>query len=94
MASPDTTLDRPIGKLGVIGAGLMGSGIAEVSARAGIDTIVIEASEEAAKAGRSRLEKSLDRAVKAGKMDVADQVKTSTRWCSPRRSVRWKTATW
>ncbi|MEZ5374950.1 MAG: 3-hydroxybutyryl-CoA dehydrogenase [Acidimicrobiales bacterium] len=76
MASPDTTLDRPIGKLGVIGAGLMGSGIAEVSARAGIDTIVIEASEEAAKAGRSRLEKSLDRAVKAGKMDVADQVKT------------------
>ncbi len=68
--------DRPIAKLGVIGAGLMGSGIAEVSARAGIHTIVIEASEDAAAAGRGRIEKSLDRAVKAGKMDAADQVAT------------------
>lgn len=75
-ALAQTALTQPISKLGVIGAGLMGSGIAEVSARAGINTIVIEASEEAAKAGRARIEKSLDRAVRAGKLDAAEQVKT------------------
>lgn len=69
-------MTQTINKLGVIGAGLMGSGIAEVSARAGIDTIVIEASEEAATAGRARIEKSLDRAVRAGKLDPAEQVTT------------------
>lgn len=66
-------------RIGVIGAGLMGSGIAEVSARAGTDVIVIEASEEAATAGRARIEKSLGRAVKAGKLDPADEFATLDR---------------
>ena len=64
------TMDR----VGVVGAGLMGSGIAEVSARAGLDVIVAEASEAAADAGRQRIETSLSRAVKAGKLEEADQV--------------------
>lgn len=62
-----------IERIGVVGAGLMGSGIAEVSAKAGLDTVVVEASEEAAKAGQARIEKSLDRAVRAEKMEVAEQ---------------------
>lgn len=66
-------------RVGVIGAGLMGSGIAEVSARAGMDVIVVEASEEAASAGRARIEKSLGRAAKAGKLDPADEVATLDR---------------
>jgi len=53
----------------VIGCGLMGSGIAEVCARAGLVTTVVEATEEQAAAGRDRIGHSLDRAVKAGKLD-------------------------
>ncbi len=52
----------------------MGSGIAEVSAKAGLDVIVVEASDAAAKAGKARIEKSLERAVRAEKMDAAEQV--------------------
>ncbi len=61
-------------RIGVIGAGQMGAGIAEVSARAGIHTVVIEATEEAASAGRRRIESSLDKAVQRGKLSVEDQV--------------------
>jgi 3-hydroxybutyryl-CoA dehydrogenase len=57
-----------IERIGVVGCGLMGSGIAEVSARAGLDVIVREVNEEAAEAGRARLIKSLDRGMNAGKM--------------------------
>ena len=59
-----------IERVGVIGAGLMGSGIAEVSARAGIDVIVIEESVAAAEAARARIEKSLNRAADGGKLSV------------------------
>jgi 3-hydroxybutyryl-CoA dehydrogenase len=57
-----------IERVGVIGCGLMGSGIAEVCARAGLDVMVREISEEAAEAGRARLTKSLDRGLSAGKL--------------------------
>jgi 3-hydroxybutyryl-CoA dehydrogenase len=46
----------------------MGSGIAEVSARAGCDVVVVELDDGALAAGRSRIEGSLERAVKAGKL--------------------------
>jgi 3-hydroxybutyryl-CoA dehydrogenase len=57
-----------IERVGVVGCGLMGSGIAEVCARAGLDVLVREVDEAAAEAGRGRLVKSLDRGVSAGKM--------------------------
>jgi 3-hydroxybutyryl-CoA dehydrogenase len=46
----------------------MGAGIAEVSARAGVDVLVFEATQELADAGRARILKSLDRGVSAGKI--------------------------
>ncbi|MBL6760939.1 MAG: 3-hydroxybutyryl-CoA dehydrogenase [Ilumatobacteraceae bacterium] len=57
-----------IERVGVIGCGLMGSGIAEVCARAGLDVTVREVNAEAAEAGRQRLVTSLDRGLAAGKL--------------------------
>ena len=57
-----------ITRIGVVGCGLMGSGIAEICARAGLDVIVREIDEQAAASGRTRIETSLGRAVKAGKL--------------------------
>jgi len=56
-------------RVGVVGCGLMGSGIAEVAARAGCDVVVVEADEAAAKRGRARIEGSLATAVDRGKLD-------------------------
>ncbi|WP_110239707.1 3-hydroxybutyryl-CoA dehydrogenase [Nocardioides gilvus] len=61
-------------KVGVVGGGLMGSGIAEVSARAGLDVIVVESNEQAAEAARARMTKSLERAESKGKIDSAAAV--------------------
>ena len=58
-------------KIGVVGCGLMGAGIAEVCARASLDVVVAESSERAAQAGQNRLEKSLVRAEERGKIDSA-----------------------
>ena len=59
-------------RVGVVGCGLMGSGIAEIAAKAGADVIVIERSPEALAAGVERIEKSLNRAVAAGKLPEDD----------------------
>jgi 3-hydroxybutyryl-CoA dehydrogenase len=58
----------------VVGCGLMGAGIAEICARAGLDVTVVESSDEAADAGRSRLTRSLTRAQERGKLDNAKEV--------------------
>ena len=58
--------------VGVVGGGLMGSGIAEVSARAGHDVVVVESGDAAAKAAMRRLELSLQRAEAKGKLEDGD----------------------
>jgi 3-hydroxybutyryl-CoA dehydrogenase len=62
-----------ITRIGVVGCGLMGSGIAEVCARAGLDVIVREIDQAAATAGYARIVASLERAVKAGKLIAEDR---------------------
>jgi 3-hydroxybutyryl-CoA dehydrogenase len=62
-----------IERVGVVGCGLMGSGIAEVCARAGLDVVVREVNEGALAAGRKRIEGSLDKAVRSGKLPEADR---------------------
>ncbi|MFI7504906.1 3-hydroxybutyryl-CoA dehydrogenase [Streptomyces sp. NPDC049687] len=57
-----------VSRLGVVGCGLMGSGIAEVAALSGVDVLVAESSSEAAEAGRRRVEASLDRGLRRGKI--------------------------
>jgi 3-hydroxybutyryl-CoA dehydrogenase len=63
-------------RVGVVGCGLMGSGIAEVAARAGCDVVVTEAADDAAKAGLGRIESSLTTAVERGKLDSAEREAT------------------
>ena len=60
--------DAAIQRVGVVGAGQMGSGIAEVSVRAGVDVTVFETTEALITAGRNRIVKSLERGVSAGKV--------------------------
>ena len=55
-------------RVGVIGGGLMGAGIAEVCARSGVDVTVVEANDERAERSRASIEKSLDRGVRSGKL--------------------------
>ena len=57
-----------IERVGVVGCGLMGAGIAEVCARAGLDVIVREVDQDAVERGRSRIEASIGRAVRRGKV--------------------------
>jgi 3-hydroxybutyryl-CoA dehydrogenase len=62
-----------INRVGVLGAGLMGSGIAEVCAKAGYPTIVREVSDDLVKKGVGRVESSLAKAVERGKLAAADR---------------------
>jgi 3-hydroxybutyryl-CoA dehydrogenase len=68
-----------IRRVGVVGAGLMGSGIAEVCARAGRTVSVVEVDAPSAQRGRSKVEASLARAVKAGKLSDVEATDTLAR---------------
>jgi len=65
-----------IKKVGVVGCGLMGSGIAEVCAKSGYKTKVREVSEELLKKGQERINKSLDKAVERGKATAEQKKQT------------------
>lgn len=60
-------------RIGVVGCGLMGSGVAEVCARAGLDVVVVERDEEAVDAGLARIGRSVDRAVSAHKISDVER---------------------
>ena len=62
-----------IQRVGVIGCGLMGSGIAEVCARNGLEVLIQEATVTAMEAGQKRLITSLDRALGANKITEAER---------------------
>jgi 3-hydroxybutyryl-CoA dehydrogenase len=72
-------------RLGVVGAGQMGNGIAHVAAAAGLDVILCDTDEEILSRARQTIEKNLDREVAKGKRSAADKasalgrLKTSVR---------------
>jgi 3-hydroxybutyryl-CoA dehydrogenase len=63
-------------KIGVIGAGTMGNGIAQVSAAAGLDVLMIDVSDAAVQRGIAAVGTSLDRLVKKEKLSAADRSAT------------------
>ena len=62
-----------IQKVGVVGCGLMGSGIAQVAAQSGRKTVVREVSDDLLKKGLSRIESFLAKAVEKGKLPAAEK---------------------
>ena len=66
-------MSAQITRMGVVGLGTMGAGIAEVFARAGLDVVGVERDEQALDAGRGHVRTSTDRAVRRGKLTEADQ---------------------
>ncbi|MES2539902.1 MAG: FAD-dependent oxidoreductase, partial [Pseudomonadota bacterium] len=60
--------EMAVRKLGVIGAGMMGAGIAYVAANAGIEVVLIDAAQDAADRGKAHAEGILDKGMKRGKV--------------------------
>ncbi len=76
--------DQRVRRLGVLGAGMMGAGIALVSARAGIDVVLIDRTDDAAEKGKAVTEAYMDKAIKRGKAtewrkaDILDRITATT----------------
>ena len=65
---PKDVPDQRVQKLGVLGAGMMGAGIALVSAQAGMEVVLIDQTQEAADKGKAYTEAYLDKGMKRGKV--------------------------
>jgi 3-hydroxybutyryl-CoA dehydrogenase len=72
-----------ISRVGVVGGGIMGTGIAEVCAKADLDTVLVEVDAAAAERAAGRLDSSLQRAVTRGKLepDAAARARESVLFC-------------
>jgi 3-hydroxybutyryl-CoA dehydrogenase len=68
-----------IGKIGVVGAGTMGNGIAQTLAVAGRDVVMMDVGEEQVKRGLDTIGTSLDRLIKKEKMSVAEKAAAMAR---------------
>ncbi len=67
-ANRPAVADEKVHKLGVLGAGMMGAGIAYVAANAGIEVVLIDAEQAAAERGKGYSENILDKGMKRGKV--------------------------
>ena len=72
-------MTREFTRVGVVGLGTMGAGIAEVFARTGLPVVAVEVNEQSVARGRGHLESSTARAVKRGKLDEAAQAELLAR---------------
>jgi 3-hydroxyacyl-CoA dehydrogenase / enoyl-CoA hydratase / 3-hydroxybutyryl-CoA epimerase len=70
---PATVTKRPIRTIGIVGAGFMGAGIAHVSARAGVDVILLDRDQASADQGKVTVAGSLDRDIQRGRAKPGDR---------------------
>src|SRR5688500_9802914 len=73
LSAEATDAGHEIGRLGVVGAGTMGHGIAQVAAQAGLDVVLVDVSPQARERGMAGIAKSLDRLVAKGKLSGEDK---------------------
>jgi 3-hydroxybutyryl-CoA dehydrogenase len=73
------TTPAEVKKLGVVGAGQMGQGIAQVAAQAGVDVIVVDAAPDFAQQGVAKIKKQLDRLVERSKLEAGVRDQTMAR---------------
>lgn len=71
--------DQSVRKLGVIGAGMMGAGIAYVTANAGIEVVLIDATQDAADRGRAHSEALLDKGIQRRKVTAEKKAEVLAR---------------
>ena len=69
-ANRPAVADETVKKVGILGAGMMGAGIAYVSANAGIEVVLIDAAQDAADRGKAHSEGLLDTGMKRGKVSA------------------------
>ena len=81
---PANPAKRPVTKLGILGAGMMGAGIAHVSAYAGMQVVLLDTSEEKAEKGKDYSRKLLQKRIDRGRMDsdkaadILERIQTTT----------------
>ena len=78
-ANRPTAPDQSVKKVGIIGAGMMGAGIAYVSATAGIEVVLIDAAQDAADRGKSYSEGLLDKGIQRRKVTPEKKAETLSR---------------
>ena len=78
-ARPKGIADQRVRKVGVLGAGMMGAGIALVSAQAGLDVVLLDLDQEKSDRGKSHTANWLDKGVRRGKTTAEKQQATLVR---------------
>lgn len=78
-ANRPNVADQTVRKVGVIGAGMMGAGIAYVSANAGIEVVLIDSTQEAADRGKAHSEGLLDKGIQRRKVTVEKKTEVLAR---------------
>ena len=91
---PADTPTRKIAKVGVIGAGTMGGGIAMNFLSAGIPVTIVETSKQALDRGVSIMRRNYENTAKKGRMTLAEVEERMGRLSRPSISMRWPTPTW
>jgi 3-hydroxybutyryl-CoA dehydrogenase len=72
-------MTHEIRRMAVVGAGIMGTGIAQIAAQAGIEVVLFDNREGAAQAARDTLSQTMDRLVTKGKLTTSDAQATLER---------------